>query len=312
MPQLIFYLLVGIFLGLNAIAKWLSKRAQCPNSYLRNTIRTIMILTILFSIGYSLYVYSMRDIIAFEKLEKNFTIEEAQRYISNYPNSCKIIDVNSRINHLYETELNAANDSLSLSNFINKYSNNYTFKETYKQPFLNKAMELLDLEKQKLENERNERMRKEKIAWNTESNAWQTASEKGTLDMYRTYLKLYPNGVHCSQAKKKVIDLEVADVFQSNDYGLLPPMDKTRYGAEAYATVAVKNDTQYVLTLLYSGIESKRIIINAHGFKKVKLKSGSYHIVASVDASGVQKFAGTEDLAGGEYSVSYYIKTSRY
>lgn len=44
----------------------------------------------------------------------------------------------------------------------------------------------------------------------------------------------------------------------------------------------------------------------------MRLKSGSYRIVASVDASRVRNFAGKEDLTGGSYSVSYYISTSRY
>lgn len=312
MPQLIFYLLIVIFLGLNAIAKWLSKGVQSSNSYLRYIVRTIMVLTILFSIGYASYVYTSRDGRAFEKLMKSATIEKAQSFITQYPNSTKIAEVQSWINKQYETELQSATDSLSLSNFICKYSNDYQFHEKYKQPFLKRAIELLNKEKQRLEKERNERMRKERLLWISEAKAWQTASKAGTLDMYRKYLKLYPDGLHSSQAKKKVIDLEVANVFYSNNYGRLPSMDKTGYGVGTYTTVTVKNDTQYILTLLYSGIESQRIIITAYSSKNIRLKSGTYRIVASVNATRVQNFAGTENLTGGEYSVSYYIQTSRY
>ena len=73
-----------------------------------------------------------------------------------------------------------------------------------------------------------------------------------------------------------------------------------------------KNDTQYTLTLLYSGTESKRIVISSYDSQGVQLKSGSYRIVASVDARRVRNFAGKEDLTGGIYSVNYYISTSRY
>jgi len=112
---------------------------------------------------------------------------------------------------------------------------------------------------------------------------------------------------------KKIIDLEVADVFRSGNYGQLPSMDKTRYGKSTYTTVAIKNDTQYTLTVLYSGMESKRIVISSYDSQNVQLKSGSYRIVASVDdASKVLNSAGKQDLTGGIYSVNYYISTSRY
>ena len=310
MPQLIFYILIGLFVGLNAIAKWLSKQSQCANPYLRNTIRIIMILTILYSIGFSFYVFNTRDIRAFKKLKENITIEKAQDFIRKYPHSDKITEARGEINRLYEEELRLATDSLGLSNFIDKYSNNYRFHEEYKQPFLDKALTLLELEKKRLEHERNERMKKEKNAWSSESQAWKTASESGSLYMYQKYLNLYPDGIHSSQAKKKIIDLEVSNVFLGNNYGSLPSMDKIGYERGTYTTISVTNNTQYTLTLLYSGIESRRVVIKARGTKNIRLKSGSYRIVASVDTGNVQNFAGSETLTGGSYQVSYYITTS--
>lgn len=309
---LFFYILFGVLFVLNALAKWLAKGTQCVNPYIRNSIKVMMWLTIISSIFYSLYTYQKRDIISFDKLMVKPTIEECQSFIDDYPNSEKVSEVKGWINKQYEDELRAANDSLSLALFIDKYSSNYRFKEEYKHPYLNKAIKQLDEEKKRLKYERNERIRREHMAWNSEDRAWQTASERGTLAMFQQYLNLYPNGVHKSEAMKKIIDLEVANVFRDGNYGQLPLMDKTGYGESAYTTVTVKNDTQYTLTLLYSGTESKRIVINSHGSQNVQLKSGSYRIVASVDASRVRNFAGKEDLTGGSYSVSYYISTSRY
>lgn len=107
------------------------------------------------------------------------------------------------INKQYENELRAANDSLSLSLFIDKYSSNYRFKEEYKHPYLNKAIKQLDEEKKRLEYERNEQIRREQVVWNSEDRAWQTASERGMLVMFQRYLNLYPNGVHRSEAMKR-------------------------------------------------------------------------------------------------------------
>ena len=272
----------------------------------------LMGLVIIFSIFYAWYTYQRRDIISFDKLKAEITIEKCQNFIDKYPHSEKISEVRDWINKQYENELRAANDSLSLSLFIDKYSSNYRFKEEYKHPYLNKAIKQLDEEKKRLEYERNEQIRREQVVWNSEDRAWQTASERGMLVMFQRYLNLYPNGVHRSEAMKKIIDLEGADVFRSGNYGQLPSMDKIGYGKSAYTTVTVKNDTQYTLTLLYSGTESKRIVISSYDSQGVQLKSGSYRIVASVDASRVRNFAGKEDLTGGIYSVNYYISTSRY
>lgn len=308
---LLFYLLFGILFVLNVLAKWMAKGTRCINPYIRNGIKTIMWLTIIISIFYGYYTFQRSDIISFDKLMVKPTIEKCQNFIDKYPNSKKVSDVKSWINKRYEQELRAANDSLSLSLFINKYSNNYSFKEDYKKPFLDKAIKLLDKEKKRLEYERYERMKREQVEWNSEARAWQTASEKGSLEMYHRYLKLYPNGEHVSQATKMIIDLEVAAVFQNGNYGQLPSMDKIGYGKGAYSTVTVVNNTEYSLTLLYSGVESKRVIINSYGTQDVQLKSDFYRIVASVNARGVRSFAGTEDLTGGNYCVSYYISTSK-
>ena len=62
MTQIILYLilglLIGVFMGLNALAKWVAKSAESSNLYLRNGVRVIMVLTILFSIFYTLHFLS--------------------------------------------------------------------------------------------------------------------------------------------------------------------------------------------------------------------------------------------------------------
>lgn len=58
----------------------------------------------------------------------------------------------------------------------------------------------------------------------------------------------------------------------------------------------------------------KDIIANVNKFKaflKVgKHINGSYRIAASVSASNVSRYAGTESLNGGSYEVEYYISTT--
>ena len=147
--------------------------------------------------------------------------------------------------------------------------------------------------------------------WNTESKAWSTARCENTISAYKKYKSLYPKGAHYVQAERRLIDLEVADVY-AGDYGSLPAMDKTSWGAGPTAEVSITNRTRYVLTILYSGPDSKRVVIQAGRTSTVTLKNGTYKVAASVDAPGVSKYAGSENVDGGSYSVEYYIETQYF
>ena len=151
----------------------------------------------------------------------------------------------------------------------------------------------------------------ENLVWSTESKAWKEAQKQNNLFAYNKYKKLYPKGKHISQAEKKIIDLEVADVY-AGDYGSLPSMDKVSYGSGQTTHITVENKTSYTLTILYSGTDSKRLVIKPNKTSSITLKNGVYKIAASVDASNVRKYAGSENLNGGSYESSYYISYSRF
>ena len=145
--------------------------------------------------------------------------------------------------------------------------------------------------------------------WNNESNAWTTAQSLNNIAGYERYLSLFPNGMHRSAADKKVIDMTVASTF-AGEHGSLPEMDQVNYGGGSTSYVSVTNSTSYTLTLMYSGNESKRLVLTPNSTGSIRLKNGSYRIAASVSASNVSKYAGTESLNGGSYEVEYYISTT--
>lgn len=145
--------------------------------------------------------------------------------------------------------------------------------------------------------------------WNTESNAWKTAQSLNSIAGYERYLSLFPNGKHRSLADKKVIDMTVASTF-AGEHGSLPEMDQVGYGGGSTSYVSVTNSTSYTLTLMYSGNESKRLVLSPNSTGSVRLKNGSYRIAASVSASNVGNYAGIESLNGGSYEVEYYISTT--
>lgn len=147
----------------------------------------------------------------------------------------------------------------------------------------------------------------EKSRWGTEAAAWKTASNRNTSGAYRKYLKLYPQGAHHKQA----IDAQVTAIL-GEEHGELPPMDKTSYSYKSYSTISIHNSTSYTLTLLYSGKDSKQIVLSPGQQRTARFANGQYRIAASVDASNVRSYAGFETLDGSDYSVQYYISTSRY
>jgi hypothetical protein len=145
--------------------------------------------------------------------------------------------------------------------------------------------------------------------WATEAAAWQTATTNDDIVSYERYLKLYPNGKHKALADKKLIDAQVDQTF-AGSHGALPTMDRTSSGGGSTTSISVYNNTAYTMTLLYSGIDSKRLVISPHQRGSLRLKNGSYRIAASVNASDVSNYAGSETLDGGSYEVEYYISTT--
>ena len=151
----------------------------------------------------------------------------------------------------------------------------------------------------------------ENLAWNTEPKAWKQATSENSLSAYKKYKSLYPNGAHIGTCEKRIIDMEVAIIY-AGDHGTLPEMDRTGYGGGSTSSITVTNSTSYVLTLLYSGVDSKRLVLSPGKTSTIRLKNGSYRVAASVSASNVRNYAGSEQLQGGNYSVDYYISTSRF
>jgi len=141
--------------------------------------------------------------------------------------------------------------------------------------------------------------------WLEEETAWKNAESIGSMAAYNKYLDLYPDGIH----KKEAIDAAVQHIA-SGKYGELPPMDKYYNEGGPTSYITISNDTQYNLTILYSGIESKRIILQPGERSTISLLNGNYKIAASVNAYDVCNYYGVEELTGQHYSVNYYILKS--
>jgi hypothetical protein len=147
----------------------------------------------------------------------------------------------------------------------------------------------------------------EEKKWENESDAWNLALKNYD---WEKYLSLYPNGVHAKEAEKRIVD----GIMSNGNYSKLPPMQKISngYNNEPTTQISISNNTSYKLTIYYSGVDSKRVILLPHQSSTVELTNGEYRIAAVVDASNVSKYAGYESLSGGNYSSTYYIETRRH
>jgi len=154
-----------------------------------------------------------------------------------------------------------------------------------------------------------QRAKEEAEKWRTDDLAWNEATSRNTSIAFKKYLELYPTGKRVQQATKLVIDREVDEIF-GKDHGRLPAMDKTSQGQGSTSRISVYNNTAYILTLRYSGTESKIIDIPSRSRQSISLSNGNYRIAASVNAANVRNYAGSENLTGGNYDVEYYISSS--
>lgn len=247
----------------------------------------------------SSYVYDAKSKIRNLQEEKDWkiatnynSIESYSEYIQNYPYGKYITTANSNIDKLKEdiyifplwNETIKRNSYKAYADFLDKYPNSSYAKMAQEQMT---KIELQD---------------------------WDKACKINTIKSYKDYTEKYPFGYYVEPADKKIVDLEVDNIFKG-DYGQLPPMSKSSFGYSSYSStnsIEIYNNTQYTLIIRYSGVESKKIVLSPKQRTSTTLKNGNYRIAASVNASNVRNYAGTENLTGGDYSSEYYIKTETY
>lgn len=144
-------------------------------------------------------------------------------------------------------------------------------------------------------------------SWESEETAWDLARSLDTRDAYEKYIKLYPGGAHREKADGRIVDFKVDDIFNGS-HNHLPGMLRTVSDDKSTrSTILIENMTKYVLTVIYSGPDSKEIQISPGRKDSITIPNGNYRIAASVPDENVRPFAGFEDLAGGHYEIGFCI-----
>ena len=122
------------------------------------------------------------------------------------------------------------------------------------------------------------------------------------------FISKYPNHKSIKSFRKKIIELEVDEIFGDKNTGQLPSYDRNSSSYSSYSEIEIENGTQCNLVVRYSGTDTKMIEIPAGATRSISMSSGTYRIAASACGSN---YAGTENLQGN-YSTRYYITTNRY
>ena len=156
----------------------------------------------------------------------------------------------------------------------------------------------------------NERMKERE--WASEDTAWKRVCEMDTAEAYQQYIARFPGGEHRAEASKRFVDRQVRDIMEGA-HNEMPGMKRVKEDDDSpTSTVVITNCTGYILTVLYSGLESGSVSIAPDRTASFTVTNDSYKIAASVSKSSVKPFAGIGELAGGTYEVSFYVVSGPY
>lgn len=257
------------------------------------------------------------------------TVEAYQSFIRRYPNSSHATDARSNLRKLIEEDdwqkALSVNTITSYNEYLRQYNDpKYGAEARARIEALKEANLLLPEWEETVRNDSYQAYKtfKEKHPNSSyaqlaqarmteiEKGEWEKAVRANTKKAYRDFIRKYPLSDLSEIAERRVIDLEVDSIFKG-DHGQLPPMSRnsTGYSASTVSSVEIYNNTRYTLTIRYSGVESKKIVLSPRQRTTTRLKNGTYRIAASVNASYVRNYAGTENLSGDTYSSEYYIVT---
>lgn len=137
---------------------------------------------------------------------------------------------------------------------------------------------------------------------------YSTAKTINTADGWRKFKEDNPDYINKKEIDDYIIRAEVNEIVNNKETGAMPESEKISGGDFKISTIEVENDTSCDLTLRYSGTDAKLVVIPPNSKSKVKVASGNYTVAAT--ACGYN-YAGKEKLSGN-YSVVYYITTTRY
>ena len=143
--------------------------------------------------------------------------------------------------------------------------------------------------------------------WTSEDTAWKRASALNNSNSYQRYIALFPHGAHIAEANTRLIDIKVTEAL-NDAHDELPNLKRVVEDDESpTSTLVIKNNTNYPLTVMFSGADTKSIVIVVDGTAVVNVTNGAYKIAASVPPSNIRPFAGKTEFSGGRYETGFWV-----
>ncbi len=141
-------------------------------------------------------------------------------------------------------------------------------------------------------------------------NDWNWVRGQDDIDEYKHFLAQHPNHSEKKWIEKRIIDLEVQKIAGA-EHGKMPAMQPVRLGGSA-AEIEITNNTGYILTVRYSGPDSRKVVIPKEGKRTLSLMPGKYQVAASVDSATVTNYYGEATLQAAKYNESFYTMFSGF
>jgi len=110
--------------------------------------------------------------------------------------------------------------------------------------------------------------------------------------------------------ERNAIDTEIDQILSGKHGGLSHPNVVSSQNTRDVAVVTIKNETGFILYVLYSGPDSKKIAMRPEEKRSIELRKGEYRAVIKSAQPGVHPFAGRWVLDKDKYAASYSIKTT--
>jgi hypothetical protein len=124
----------------------------------------------------------------------------------------------------------------------------------------------------------------------------------------KNFINKNPSHPDIDNLKKHLIDVEVDEIINDEKTGKMPESQKMNFETSDVSEINIENSTGCELTVRYSGVDSRMIVINDRNSNSISLNSGYYKVAAS--ACGLN-YAGHESL-NGNYSSEFYVRSSRF
>lgn len=173
------------------------------------------------------------------------------------------------------------NDISAIENFVTQYPTTVHSKEAEKK-----------IKQLKIENEQTE---------------YDNAINRESSSLWKEFLNDYPERTDIDDIKRKIIKAEISEIKNQEGTLDLPASSSIGTGSGSNSSIMINNNTEYVLTVRYSGPTITSVDIPSHGVRSVSLRNGVYDVAAT---AGSTSCAGSENM-DGSYEVTYYITTTR-